>query len=82
MVGALVAKRGYDAVIDELVAAVYNLGERSLADPENSTKLREFDTWAFAVRAVILKHDVENAFQNLITEWDRNLASQMGIKLN
>ena len=51
MVGGLIAKRGYYSVIDELVAAVYNLGEMSLADPDNSEKMRDFDMWAYAVRA-------------------------------
>ena len=57
MVGGLIAKRGYYSVIDELVAAVYNLGERSLADPENPAKMRDFDMWAHAVRSAIVKHD-------------------------
>lgn len=82
MVGALIARRGYFAVIDELIADVYHLGEISLADPANSTKLRDFDTWAQAVRAAILKHDDENAFESRVTECDRYLARQMGIILD
>jgi len=81
MVGGLIAKRGYYSVIDELVAAVYNLGEMSLADPDNSEKMRDFDMWAYAVRAAIVKHDGENTFENRLTEWDRMLAKKMGISL-
>jgi predicted RNA-binding protein with EMAP domain len=82
MVGGLIAKRGYHSVIDELVAAVYNLGEISLADPENSAKMRDFDIWALAVRSAILKHDEENTFESRVTESDRHLAGQMGIALD
>jgi predicted RNA-binding protein with EMAP domain len=82
MVGGLIAKRGYHSVIDELVAAVYNLGEISLADPEDSTKMRDFDTWALAVRLAILKHDEENTFENRVTESDYRLARRMGIALD
>jgi len=81
MVGGLIAKRGYYSVIDELVAAVYNLGEMSLADPDNSEKMRDFDMWAYAVRAAIVKHDGENTFESRITEWDRLLTRRMGIAL-
>jgi hypothetical protein len=82
MVGGLIAKRGYHAVIDELVAAVYNLGEISLADPENTAKMRDFDIWALAVRSAIVKHDEESAFENRVTESDHHLAGRMGIALN
>lgn len=82
MVGGMIAKRGYYSVIDELVAAVYNLGEISLAEPENSAKMRDFDMWAFAVREAIVKHDCENSFDNRLTEWDRVLAGRMGITLD
>ena len=82
MVGGLIAKRGYYSVIDELVAAVYNLGEMSLADPDNSEKMRDFDMWAYAVRAAIVKHDGENTFENRLTEWDHLLARRMGISLD
>jgi hypothetical protein len=81
MVGGLIAKRGYYSVIDELVAAVYNLGEMSLADPDNSEKMRDFDMWAYAVRTAIVKHDGENTFEKRVTEWDRVLARRMGIAL-
>ena len=82
MVGGMIAKRGYYSVIDQLVAAVYNLGELSLADPENNAKMRDFDMWAFAVREAIVKHEAENTFENRITKWDRVLAGRMGITLD
>ena len=82
MVGGLIAKRGYYSVIDELMAAVYNLGEMSLTDPDNSKKMRDFDMWAYAVRAAIVKHDGENTFENRLTEWDRTLGKRMGISLD
>lgn len=82
MVGGLIAKRGYYSVIDELVAAVYNLGEISLADPDNGEKMRDFDMWALAVRAAIVRHEGENTFENRVTEADRRLARRMGIVLD
>lgn len=82
MIGGLIAKRGYYSVIDELVATVYNLGEISLADPDNSEKMRDFDMWAFAVRAAIVKHEGENTFESRITDADRRFARQMGILLD
>lgn len=82
MVVGMISKRGYYSVIDELVATVYNLGEISLADPENSAKVRDFDLWAFAVREAIVKHEAENTFENRITKWDRMLAGRMGIRLD
>jgi hypothetical protein len=82
MIGGLIEKRGYYSVIDELVATVYNLGEISLADPENSQKMRDFDMWAFAVRAAILKHEGENTFESRVTEADRRFARSMGIILD
>ncbi len=82
VVGGLIAKRGYYSVIDELVAAVYNLGEMSLADPENSAKMRDFDMWAFAVREAIVKHHSESTFENRVTAGDRELAKRMGILLD
>jgi len=81
MVGGLIAKRGYYSVIDALVAAVYNLGEMSLADPDNGEKMRDFDMWAYAVRAAIVKHDGEHTFEHRLTERDRVLAKRMGISL-
>ncbi len=82
MVGGMIANRGYYSVIDQLVAAVYNLGELSLADPENNAKMRDFDMWAYAVREAIVKHEAENTYENRITKWDRVLAGRMGITLD
>ena len=82
VVGGLIAKRGYYSVIDELVAAVYNLGEISLADPDNSAKMRDFDMWAAAVREAIVKHHSENTFESQVTDWDRSVAKRMGILLD
>src|SRR5690349_13918959 len=82
MVGALIDRRGYYEVIDELIAEVHKLGEISLADPSSSAKLREFDIWAQAVRAAIRKHDDENTFENRVTASDRRFAIKMGILLD
>lgn len=82
MVGGLIAKRGYFSVIDELVAAVYKLGELSLADPDNGEKMRDFDMWAYAVRSAIVKHDGESTFEGQVSQWDRVLARRMGIVLD
>jgi hypothetical protein len=82
MVESLIAKRGYHSIIDQLVAAVYNLGEISLADPENSAKLRDFDMWAQAVRTAILNHDPEQPFENRVTPFDRQFAAKLKISLD
>lgn len=82
MIGGLIERRGYYSVIDELVATVYSLGEISLADPDNSQKMRDFDMWAFAVRAAIVKHEGETTFQSRVTEADRRFARSMGIILD
>jgi hypothetical protein len=81
-VNALIAQRGYFAVIDKLVSEVYWLGEVSLADPENRTKLRDFDLWAHAVRAAILKHDCESTFGYRVSSYDHDFAKQMKISLD
>ena len=80
MVDHIIAQRGYDAAIDQLIVAVYNLGEISLADPENPSKLRDFDMWAQAVRTAILKHG--DPFENRLTAFDRLLAKEMKIRLD
>src|ERR1700740_3706672 len=79
MVEHLIAQRGYYAVIGTLVDAVYNLGEISLADPENHTKLRDFDMWAQAVRTAILNHDLK-PFESQLTALDRHFATEMKIR--
>lgn len=80
MVDRIIAQRGYDAVIDQLIVAVYNLGEISIADPENPTKLRDFDMWAQAVRTAILRHG--RPFESRLTAFDRLLAAEMKIRLD
>lgn len=82
MVKELIARRGYESAIDELVAAVYNLGEISLADPENRAKLRDFDLWAHAVRTAIVDHFGETPFEARLTASDRRTAAEMGIQLD
>ena len=82
MVGALIERRGYYMVIDDLIAAVYNLGEITLADPFDKVKLRDFDLWAQAVRTAILKHGKESTFESRVTDLDRDLLKQMGIGLD
>lgn len=82
MVEELIAQRGYYAVIEKLIIAIYNLGEISLADPGNSTKFRQFDTWARAVRSAVLKHYFEAPFASRLTELDRRIAKELNIKLD
>src|SRR3569833_1736287 len=48
MVGGLIAKRGYYSKIEEQEAAENNQRKKSLADPDNSEKMRDFDMWAYA----------------------------------
>jgi hypothetical protein len=82
MVDGLIASRGYHSVIYDLVAAVYNLAEIYVADPQNGTKMRHFGMWATAVRAAILEHDGANTFEQSISNFDRLMAHRMGIKLD
>ncbi len=82
MVEELIAQRGYYAVIEELIIAIYNLGEISLDDPGNPTKFRQFEAWARAVRAAVLKHHFEAPFESRLTELDRRLAKELNIKLD
>jgi hypothetical protein len=82
MVDGLIASRGYHSVIYDLVAAVHNLAEIYVADPQNNSKMRDFGMWATAVRSAILKHDGANTFEQRISEFDRLLAHRMGIALD
>lgn len=82
IVAGLITKRGYRSVMQNLLAAVYNLAEISLADPGNSTKQRDFILWVQAVRAAIQRHSIESAFEFLISDSDRSLARDMGIRLD
>lgn len=80
-VNALVAQRGYFEAIEILISEVYRRGEISLADPEDRSKLRDFDLWAQTVRAAILKHDRESTFEHRLTSYDHGFANQMKISL-
>ena len=82
IVGGLIATRGYYSVIYDLVAAVYNLAEIYVADPQNSIKMRHFGMWASAVRAAIVEHGGATTFEESISDFDRLLAHKMGIKLD
>ena len=82
MVDELIASRGYHSVIYDLVAAVHNLAEIYVADPQNNTKMRDFGMWATAVRAAILKHDGTATFEQSVSNYDRLLAGKMGITLD
>jgi hypothetical protein len=62
--------------------AVYDLGEVCLADPENSIKLRHFDSWARAVKTAILKHDLESTFDVRLTDDDRAFAKHMKVRVD
>jgi|SRR5215831_12892155 len=81
IVAGLIRKRGYDSVIYELVWSVHNLGQISIADPENTAKKREFSMWANAVRSAILKHGDDTVFETSVTNYDNLLLRQMGITL-
>jgi hypothetical protein len=82
IVDGLIASRGYHSVICDLVAAVHNLAEIYVADPQNNSKMRDFGMWATAVRSAILKHDGATTFDQSISEFDRLLAHRMGIALD
>jgi hypothetical protein len=82
IVGGLIASRGYHSVIYDLVAAVHNLAEIYVADPQNSIKMRHFGMWATAVRAAILEHDGANTFEQNISDFDRVFAEKLGITLD
>jgi hypothetical protein len=56
IVEGLIAKRGYHSVINELMIALHNLAEISLADPLNQTTEREFKIWARGVQIAIRRH--------------------------
>lgn len=81
-VEGLIAERGYDSVIYELVSFVYQLAQTSKENPENSSSNREFIAWAKAVRSVIVQWDGDRAFENSITNPDRWFAQQLGISLD
>jgi hypothetical protein len=78
----LIAERGYDSIIYELVSTVYQLAQTSREHPENHASNREFVAWAKAVRSVIVEWDGDRAFENSITKPDRWFAQQLGISLD
>lgn len=80
-IGELITTCGYHGVICDLVAAVYQLGQASLADPQDFATHRDFTLWASAVRAAILKHGNTSAFADRINNFDRCIARRMGITL-
>ena len=82
IVDDVIAERGYDSVIYELVSFVYQLAQTSKEDPGDSAKNREFLAWAKAVRSVIVQWDGDRAFENSITNPDRWFAQQLGISLD
>lgn len=82
IVDGLIASRGYHTVIYDLVAAVHNLAEIYVADPQNNSKMRDFGMWATAVRSAILKHDGAATFEQGVSDYDRLLARKMGIVLD
>lgn len=82
IVETLIAERGYDSVIYELVSHVYKLSETCIDDPANSANRREFRAWAMAVRSAIVQWDGDRAFENSVTNPDRWFAQQLGITLD
>ena len=82
IVERLIAKRGYHSVIKELLIALRNLGEISLADPQNQSNEREFKMWAQAVKNAIRRHSEECTFEQFVDEADAFRARGMGIRLN
>lgn len=77
----LIAQRGYDSVIINLVNAVHTLAKFSLADPHNRVKYRQFSLWAGGVREAIQRHG-ESVSESKVTDSDRILARGMGIILD
>jgi hypothetical protein len=82
IVDTLIAERGYDAVICELVSSVYKLAQTCIADPENKANEREFSAWAKVVRSAIQEYEGDKAFETSVTDPDRWFAQQLGISLD
>ena len=82
IVDTLIAERGYDSVICELVSSVYKLAQTCVDDPENRSNEREFSAWAKAVRSAIQHYEGDKAFESSITNPDRRFARQLGISLD
>src|SRR5579862_599902 len=76
MVEQLIAQPGHEDTIEELIVAVYNLGEISLADPENPTELRDFDIWVRAQSCITIPIRLSSfASLPLIGAWRPNSRS-------
>ena len=82
IIEGLIARRGYHSVIIDLVAAVHNLADIYIADPQNCAKRHHFSLWAGAVRDAIQRHSDENTFEHRVTDSDRTLAKEMGVKID
>ena len=82
IVEGLIAKRGYHSVINELLVALHNLAEISLADPQNQSNEQEFQVWAQAVQIAIRRHSEECTFEQRVDESDAFRARGMGIRLD
>ena len=82
IVEGLIAKLGYHSVINELLIALHNLAEISLADPLNRLNEQEFKIWARAVQIAIKRHSEECKFEQRVDESDAFRARGMGIRLD
>ena len=82
IVEGLVAKRGYHSVINELLIALHNLAEISLADLQNQSNEREFQMWARAVRTAVKRYSEECTFEQRVNKADPFRAWGMGIRLD
>jgi hypothetical protein len=82
IVEGLIAKRGYHSVINELLIALHNLAEISLADLQNQSNEREFSMWARAVQTAIKRHSEECLFEQRVDESDAFRARGMGFRLD
>lgn len=81
-VAGLIADRGYYWVVNQLVAEICNLAERSLEDPWNLSKQLDFTLWVSAARTAIQRHCKESTFEHRVNDSDRALAQEMGILLD
>src|ERR1700722_12882372 len=82
IVEGLIARRGYHSVINELLIALNNLAEISLADPLNQSNEREFKMWTRAVQIAFRRHSEECTFEQRVDESDAFRARGMGILLD
>jgi hypothetical protein len=82
IVAGLIAKRGYHSVISELLIALQNLAEISLADPQNQSNAQEFQMWTRAIQTAVKRHSEECTFEQRVNETDDFRARGMGIRLD